>query len=103
MVRHTIAFFKLPVLERRRAPRMQSQPTTLTFDLAVAEEGNYSVIIHTPGCEQDSTCASRGVVNVSGTAYHTAGFPSLGSLHARLVSLKLQGPWFQCVDLQARI
>lgn len=43
------------------------EQTQVVFQPDIKTTGNYSVTIYTPGCLQDGTCASRGVVNVSGT------------------------------------
>nr|KMM70154.1 hypothetical protein CPAG_06466 [Coccidioides posadasii RMSCC 3488] len=40
--------------------------TSVTFFPDIKQSGNYSVTIFTPGCIQDGTCATRGVVNVTG-------------------------------------
>lgn len=47
-------------------------PTTLNstdiiFRPDIEEKGNYTIVVYTPGCIQDSTCRTRGVVNVTGT------------------------------------
>jgi len=47
----------------------------------IKQSGNYSVNIYTPGCLQDSTCTSRGRVNItgvmaSGTTFQTEIFQS---------------------------
>jgi hypothetical protein len=47
--------------------------TAVVFQPDMKTKGNYSVIIYTPGCLQDSTCATRGVVNVSGTLTSDGG------------------------------
>lgn len=41
--------------------------TSIVFEPDVQESGNYSVIVYTPGCLQDSSCSARAIVNVSGT------------------------------------
>lgn len=45
----------------------------VTFNLEIAAVGRYSVRIHTPGCLQDSSCATRGSVSVTGTLYSVPG------------------------------
>lgn len=40
---------------------------SVTFQPDIKQSGNYSVTIFTPGCEQDGTCATRGIVNVTAT------------------------------------
>lgn len=39
----------------------------IVFQPDMKTKGNYSVTIYTPGCLQDGTCASRGIVNITGT------------------------------------
>ena len=39
----------------------------IVFEPNVQESGNYSVIIYTPGCIQDSSCSARAIVNVTGS------------------------------------
>lgn len=41
--------------------------TSVVFEPDVKQSGNYSVVVYTPGCTQDGTCGSRGVVNVTAT------------------------------------
>jgi hypothetical protein len=33
----------------------------------IKQSGNYSITLYTPGCLQDDTCSSRGIVNVTGS------------------------------------
>ncbi|KAI4722788.1 hypothetical protein E4T48_00995 [Aureobasidium sp. EXF-10727] len=33
----------------------------------IKQSGNYSVTLYTPGCLQDDTCSSRGIVNITGS------------------------------------
>lgn len=47
-------------------------PTTvdtanLVFQPDVQKSGNYSIIVYTPGCLQDSSCSARAIVNVTGS------------------------------------
>ncbi|MCJ1309212.1 hypothetical protein MMC25_002869 [Agyrium rufum] len=42
-------------------------PPSIIFEPDIKQSGNYTVTIYTPGCQQDSSCASRGIVNVTGT------------------------------------
>ena len=46
---------------------------SIVFQPDMKTKGNYSVIMYTPGCLQDSTCATRGIVNVSGTLTEGGG------------------------------
>ncbi|KIX05819.1 uncharacterized protein Z518_03791 [Rhinocladiella mackenziei CBS 650.93] len=41
--------------------------TSIVFQPDVQKSGNYSVIVYTPGCLQDSSCSARAVVKVNGT------------------------------------
>lgn len=41
--------------------------TSIVFQPNVQKSGNYSVIIYTPGCLQDSSCSARAIVNVNGS------------------------------------
>ncbi|CAD6504140.1 BgTH12-05877 [Blumeria graminis f. sp. triticale] len=40
--------------------------SSVTFTPSIRQSGNYSVNMYTPGCIQDSTCATRGRVNITG-------------------------------------
>lgn len=41
--------------------------TSVTFEPDVKKSGNYTIKLYTPGCLQDNTCDSRGIVNVTAT------------------------------------
>ncbi|KIY00380.1 uncharacterized protein Z520_04065 [Fonsecaea multimorphosa CBS 102226] len=41
--------------------------TLIVFEPDVQQSGNYSVIVYTPGCLQDSSCSARAIVNVTGS------------------------------------
>ncbi|OQE40131.1 hypothetical protein PENCOP_c006G08505 [Penicillium coprophilum] len=41
--------------------------TSVTFEPDVKQSGNYTIKIYTPGCTQDNSCSSRGIVNVTAT------------------------------------
>ncbi|EXJ95218.1 hypothetical protein A1O1_00338 [Capronia coronata CBS 617.96] len=41
--------------------------TSVVFEPDVQKSGNYSIIVYTPGCIQDSSCSARAIVNVTGT------------------------------------
>lgn len=41
--------------------------TSIVFQPDVQKSGNYSIVVYTPGCIQDSSCSARAIVNVSGT------------------------------------
>ena len=47
--------------------------TSIVFKPDIKQSGNYSVTVYTPGCKQDATCSTRGVVNVTATLTSTAG------------------------------
>ena len=48
------------------------QPS-ITFEPDIRQSGNYSILVYTPGCVQDTACSTRGIVNV------TASLTSTGS------------------------
>ncbi|KGO75777.1 Rax2 [Penicillium italicum] len=41
--------------------------TSVTFEPDVKKSGNYTIKLYTPGCTQDNSCSSRGIVNVTAT------------------------------------
>ncbi|RDW83751.1 putative cellular morphogenesis protein (Rax2) [Aspergillus mulundensis] len=41
--------------------------TYVVFEPSIQRSGNYSILMSTPGCVQDDTCDSRGIVNVTAT------------------------------------
>jgi hypothetical protein len=41
--------------------------TSVVFEPDVKKSGNYTILVYTPGCLQDDTCDSRGMVNVTAT------------------------------------
>lgn len=41
--------------------------TSIVFQPDIRERGNYTIVVYTPGCMQDSSCDIRGLVNVTGT------------------------------------
>ncbi|KOG97796.1 Rax2p [Saccharomyces eubayanus] len=44
----------------------QNKPTpTVTFYPSIIHPGHYTINTYTPGCVQDNTCSSRGIVNVT--------------------------------------
>ena len=45
----------------------QKDNVSVVFMPSLAESGNYSITIYTPGCVEDETCDTRGVVNMTGT------------------------------------
>lgn len=46
---------------------ISSDAAAVTFYPGIREAGNYTVSMYTPGCIQDSTCSSRGQVNITWT------------------------------------
>ncbi len=56
---------------------------SVVFQPDIKQSGNYSVIVYTPGCAQDGTCASRGIVNVTWTlaSAATPGQPTSTQLY----------------------
>lgn len=38
---------------------------SIVFDTFITGNGNYSVLMYTPGCIQDDTCEQRGAVNAT--------------------------------------
>lgn len=45
--------------------QVDSMPS-VTFMPSIAQSGNYSILVYTPGCLQDNTCSTRGTVNLTG-------------------------------------
>lgn len=41
--------------------------TSVVFEPNIQRSGNYSILVYTPGCVQDGTCGSRGIINVTAT------------------------------------
>lgn len=41
--------------------------TKVVFQPDIKQSGNYTILLYTPGCIQDNSCGSRGMVNVSAT------------------------------------
>lgn len=44
---------------------LDATSTSVTFEPDIKQSGKYAVLLYTPGCEQDGTCSSRGIVNVT--------------------------------------
>lgn len=40
---------------------------SVIFEPDIKQSGNYSIMLYTPGCINDDTCSSRGIVNITGT------------------------------------
>ena len=43
-----------------------SDSASVVFKPDIKQPGNYSVTLYTPGCKQDQTCQTRGIVNITG-------------------------------------
>lgn len=43
----------------------QADAVSVVFKPDIKQSGNYSIKMYTPGCLQDSTCESRGIVNIT--------------------------------------
>ncbi|KAK3054441.1 hypothetical protein LTR09_004709 [Extremus antarcticus] len=46
--------------------QVASSPSVVFFP-DIAQSGNYSILVYTPGCQQDDTCDTRGSVNMTGS------------------------------------
>ena len=44
-----------------------SSGTSVVFTPDIPQSGNYSITVYTPGCLQDNSCATRGLVNMTGS------------------------------------
>ncbi|KXL41377.1 hypothetical protein M433DRAFT_56994 [Acidomyces richmondensis BFW] len=44
-----------------------SPSTSVVFEPDIKQSGNYSITVYTPGCLQDDSCPTRGLVNITGT------------------------------------
>lgn len=49
------------------ASNANSSDVSVVFEPDIKQKGNYTVTLFTPGCLQDNSCNSRGIVNVTGT------------------------------------
>ncbi|KAL2867133.1 putative cellular morphogenesis protein (Rax2) [Aspergillus lucknowensis] len=47
--------------------------THIVFEPDIKRSGKYSILVYTPGCEQDGTCGNRGIVNVTATVQSNSG------------------------------
>ena len=45
---------------------VKPEAASVIFRPDIKQSGNYSIKIYTPGCQQDETCDTRGIVNVTG-------------------------------------
>ncbi|PGH18931.1 hypothetical protein AJ80_04258 [Polytolypa hystricis UAMH7299] len=50
-----------------RAASDEKPSVSVTFEPDIKQSGNYSVTLYTPGCIQDNSCTTRGIVNVTAT------------------------------------
>ncbi|KAK4948780.1 hypothetical protein LTR66_014095, partial [Elasticomyces elasticus] len=46
---------------------ISSESASVVFQPDIKQSGNYSITVHTPGCMQDNSCATRGRVNITGS------------------------------------
>ncbi|KAH0283677.1 hypothetical protein M436DRAFT_85810 [Aureobasidium namibiae CBS 147.97] len=44
-----------------------TESAQVVFKPDIKQSGNYSITLYTPGCLQDDTCSSRGIVNITGS------------------------------------
>lgn len=51
---------------RLEGPGINSASAKVTFQPDIKQSGNYTVIVYTPGCQQDNNCERRGIANVTG-------------------------------------
>ncbi len=56
-------------------PGVSTNDVSVTFEPDIKQKGNYSVTMFTPGCIQDNSCGTRGIVNVTGL-YTATSAPS---------------------------
>ena len=56
-------------------PGVSTNDVSVTFEPDIKQKGNYSVTMFTPGCIQDNSCDTRGLVNVTGL-YTATSAPS---------------------------
>lgn len=49
--------------------------TEVVFQPDIKESGNYTILVYTPGCIQDNSCSSRGMVNVTATVATNSNAP----------------------------
>ncbi|PWY90740.1 hypothetical protein BO70DRAFT_77000 [Aspergillus heteromorphus CBS 117.55] len=54
---------------------------SVIFEPDIKLSGNYSIKLYTPGCEQDDTCDSRGIVNVTVTPTSDTAEPAQTTLY----------------------
>ena len=59
-------------------PGVSTDDVSVTFKPDVKQKGNYTVTMFTPGCLQDNTCGTRGIVNVTGS-YTTPPAPGVST------------------------
>lgn len=44
-----------------------TEAAQVVFKPDIKQSGNYSITLYTPGCLQDGTCSTRGIVNITGS------------------------------------
>ena len=55
---------------------VRTEGISVVFEPDIKQKGNYTITIFTPGCLQDNSCGTRGIVNITGN-YATASAPGL--------------------------
>ncbi|KAI1948688.1 hypothetical protein LOZ12_005480 [Ophidiomyces ophidiicola] len=60
---------------------LTSASTSVSMFPDIKQSGNYSVTIFTPGCIKDGTCATRGIVNVTGNFFAQSDSPVQTFIH----------------------
>ena len=63
-------------------PGVSTNGVSVTFEPDIKQKGNYSVTMFTPGCIQDNTCDTRGIVSVTGVYTASAsGVPTQTTIY----------------------
>ncbi|KAL1954822.1 hypothetical protein VTO42DRAFT_552 [Malbranchea cinnamomea] len=57
------------------------QVPSVIFEPNIQQTGNYSVTVFTPGCVEDGTCATRGIVNITATLSSQDAEPIQAIIH----------------------
>lgn len=65
--------------------------SSVTFKPDIIQSGNYSIKVYTPGCQQDGTCDSRGIVNVTATV--ATGTESAAPIQTMIYQTNLYGKY----------
>lgn len=75
-----------------------SPSTSVVFSPDIKQSGNYTVTVYTPGCLENDSCATRGMVNVTGTMT-SAGAPVTTTLYQTNDYDKFDQVYFGYVDV----